>query len=186
MNGFEEVAHQMGLVPLVWLLLRRERSRAYWWLAAVFGVSWLADTGVHWLSPWVVMLVYPVSQAGLVAAVFRSRREAAVLVAVLALVGTVTLGFWAGTPQPDAMLRTLAWVSIVAIVGPLKGIGLLRTALLMTFGAGLLVWLVVVATQSYGVWMAYQSVRLAGILLFCAATVRARPALRLLVTRATP
>lgn len=164
----------MGLVPVLWLALRKERRVEWWWLAGVFGVSWLADTAAHWVNPWLVSAVYPVAQAGIVGAVFLSRREAALLVAVLVWVGVLSAGW--GT-VPDLLLRTVAWLAVVGIVWPLP-LGSLRVALLLAFGLGWLCWVGYQFAPGWTSWGVYQGVRAVSLGWFCLAREQ-RPAVRI-------
>src|SRR4051812_12337937 len=117
-----EVAHQMALVPLVWLALRRLRGNqvdaAWWWLAAAFAVSWVAD-GVSGLLPernrWIVSLVYPIVQTAIVAIVLIAREYAILFVGTLVAAATAS-ALWMGVDGPDAVFRSVAWLAIVGIV----------------------------------------------------------------------
>lgn len=167
-----EVAHGLGFVPLLWLVGRLETRAEWWWLAAALSVSAFADTAAHWIAPWVVAAVYPVSQAALIAAVLTSRQDARLVLAVLvavALMAIPTDGFGAS----GVLVDTVAAGVVVGIVWPLKALGRLRLALLVMFGGGWLVWLGYLFAPSFEAWAAYQAVRLAGVVLFCwAATSR--------------
>lgn len=181
-----EVAHWMALIPLVWLtwLGFRGASRdvAWWWIATAFAVSWFADTAAHftpqannaWLS-----LVYPVSQTAIVGAVLLPRRRAVGLLAVL--IGTSIVAIlWHGVEMPDVVLRSVAWLAVVAIVWSERALpSRLRLCLAVYFGLGLVTWLVHVRWLIVPTWYPYQATRLAGLVLFCWATAQPTPILRL-------
>lgn len=173
-----EVAHQMGLLPLIWLAFLHWRGRdpglAWWWLAGAFAVSWLADTAAHWMAPLLVSPVYLVSQASVVGFVFLVRRDAITLVVALVVVGLGAV-FWRGVEAPDVLFHTVAWLSIIGIVYPLRQLGRLRTSLLVYFGLGLLAWMLYAVSPGWFFWLAYQSTRLIGILLFCWAATSPLP-----------
>lgn len=177
-----EVAHWMGLVPLLWLALLRFRGRTigveWYWLAGVFAVSWLADTAAHFANPWVMSKVYPVSQAAIVGLVLLSRREALLLIATLVWVGALDV-VWIGVGDFDILLRTVAWLSVVGIIFPLKQLGRLRLSLLVAFGVGWVCWMGYAIWPGWTSWSGYQLTRLAGILLFCWAATSPLPQLRL-------
>lgn len=166
-----EVAHQMALLPWLALVWVRPKEPAIWWLAGVFLVAWLADWGGHW-NPTLMSAVYPLSQAGLVAAVLLPRPRAWLLVGLLtafalacALIG-----------QPN-LFRIAAWGSVTTILWfapPLAG---LRWPLLLYFGLGLVAWLAFVAGLPNS-WLVYQAVRLVGLLGFSFAVLWPRPVLR--------
>jgi len=138
-----EVASALGLVPLVWLAGQRARGKEsgpHWsWLAAAFGISWLADSAALGIDPWIVSAVYPVSQAMLVGAVLLTRVDALQLLVVLGVAGIVGIA-WEGVSGPDVLLRTVACGAIAGIAWPRSDLGRLRTALLVYFGVGLVVW----------------------------------------------
>lgn len=178
-----ELAHFMALVPLAWLALLRShgqrRGAAWWWLATAFAVSWLADTAAHWVDPWQVSVVYPVSQAALVGAVFLSRTDALRLLAALVCVGW----FAAIRPhRPDVLLHVVAWVAVVGVVYDRWALGTLRVALFVYFGGGALAWIGYAAWPGWASWIVYQGTRAAGIALFCVAATRPAPTLRVLRT----
>lgn len=169
------IAHHMALIPLAWLAGLRARGRrrdaAWWWLAGAFAVSWLADTAAHWVDPWLIGLVYPVSQSALVAAVLLDRREAAKLLAVLLLIG-VGAALWHGVQGPDVLLRTVAWGAIAGIAFDRWELGRLRMSLLVTFGLGLIAWMGYAIWPGWTSWLVYQGARAFGIGLFCWAAFR--------------
>lgn len=177
-----EVAHWMGLAPLVWLALLRVRGRSigveWYWLAGVFAVSWLADTAAHWGNSWLVGLAYPVSQAAIVGLVLLSRREGLTLIITLVIVGVVDV-LWFGIESPDILLRTVAWGAISVIAYRFHQLGRLRASLLAAFYFGLLAWIAYVIWPGWTSWSLYQSTRLLGILLFCWAATSPLPHFKL-------
>jgi hypothetical protein len=163
----------MALLPALWLVGRTLRGfrpgAEWWWLAGAFAVSWLADTAALWADPWLVGLVYPVSQAAVIGAVLLDRRDAKVLVWVL--VGTALVAaLWEHVQGPDVLVRTVAWLGLTGIAYERPALGLLRTALLVSFGLGWLCWMAYAIAPGWGSWSSYQITRLAGLLLFCAAS----------------
>lgn len=175
-RGWAEVAHQMALLPLSALTAMRlrfvRRDAAWWWLAAAFAVSWLADTAAHVLpssAGWVPSVVYPVVQAGLVAAVLMPR-----VIAWLVLGGLMGIALVAAVrvsaSGPDVVLRSAADLTIVAIAIVRVALPVaLRASLLVTFGFGWLAWLAFSRHPALPAWYLYQCCRLAGLVLFCAA-----------------
>lgn len=167
----------IGIVPLVWLVSTGKHAAEWWWLGLAFGVSFLADLGAHPVSPWVMSVAYPVSQAALVMAVFLPRRDAQAVTLVLVLVGllSVVLNRAAG---PDLFLHTVAWGSTAWIVND-YAVGRLKTALLVAFGGGLVAWWGYVLVPGWTFWIALQGTRLVAAGLFCWASWRPEPKLRL-------
>lgn len=180
-----EVAHWLGALPLAWvgiLWLRGRRiDSAFIWLTLAFFVSWVADSAAHWVDPWLVGIVYPVTQAVFVACAFLRREDALAFLAVLVGAGVATMAT-RGADGPDVLLRTVAWLGIVGIVIDRWALGRLRAALLVYFGLGTLAWFAFVlwgqVDPLYRPWYAMQAVRLVGILLFCSAVVQHGPRLR--------
>jgi hypothetical protein len=173
-----EVASEMGLVPLLWLVALHTRGRrqdvALWWLAGAFAVSWVADTAALWVDPWLVSLVYPLSQVAIVGAVFLLRADAITLIAALLTVG---LAAAIVNGKPDVLLHTAAWGAAAGIVADRWELGRLRTALLVYFALGWLCWIGYAIWPGWWSWGLLQASRAAGIALFCWASVT--PNLRL-------
>lgn len=181
-NAVGELAHQMGLIPLVWLAVLRLRGRsiglAWWWLAAAFFVSWLADSAAHWVDPDLAGNLYPITQAALVGAVLLDRLEAMQFVCALVIVGIVAV-LWHGPLGIDVLLRTVAWGAVTIIVWRLPLPGRLRASLLVTFGLGWLCWMAYASAPGWWSWSIYQAGRALGIALFCMAASNPVPRLRL-------
>lgn len=171
----------MALVPLVWMggLTVRGYIRGWewWWLAIAFGVSWLADTAALVADPWIISAVYPLGQSALVGLVFLTRRDGLRFLMALLAVGVAAM-LWRGAAGPEVLLRTVAWGAVVGIVLDRWALGRLRTTLLVYFGLGLFAWWLYALSPGWWTWGAYQFLRLAGILLFCAAALKPGPALR--------
>lgn len=173
-----EVAHQMALLPLVWLACLahagKARDAAWWWLASAFAVSWLADTATDLLPKtvdWVPVLAYPVAQSALVGAVFLTRRLATVLLVALAGVALL-VAVSGGSRGPDIILTSAACLAVVGIVLERPSIPpRLRLSLLVYFGVGLIAWVGHAFRLDLGTYYAYQAVRLLGLILFCWAAI---------------
>lgn len=187
------IAQQMALVPfavLCGLDLRGERRDVrWWWLCAMFGVSWLADTSVqyHWLSGWTASAIYPFVQLVIAAFALLRAREAAYLSALVLSAAVFLFGF-GGIHGPDVEFRAVAWLGILWIVVEQPWLGRVRTAALVTFGLGLIAWIVHVRTLSLWTWYPYQLTRAAGMVVFCRAALAGQPSLRLVAypERRTP
>lgn len=177
-----EAATAIGIIPLLWLSFLHWRGKAcdvaWWWLAGAFLVSWVADNASRWVGHPMASVTYPVLQAGIIGAVFLFRADAIKLVLVLMLAGIVDVLWW-GVQGPDVLLRSVAWLSVVAIVYPLRQLERLRAALLVYFAGGWIAWMCYAADPGWGTWIPYQLVRLIGILLFCAAASDPRPHFKL-------
>ena len=168
----------MALVPLLWCLVRREERSAWWWIAGAFFVSWLADGATLIGYPtWIPATVYPVSQAAIVTLVLASRREAATYIGLLVVVGIVTV-LTEGVTGPTLFLETVAAGIVVGVVWD-KPLGFLRWTLLVAFGIGWLAWVGYVIAPGWTSWSVYQAVRAVSLVMFCWASVRPHPALRL-------
>lgn len=173
---------QIGLVPLACLAVlamrRQRRDAAWWYLAGAFFVSWIADAfALAGVEPWLMSLVYPVSQAALVGAVLLERRQAMAFVGALVTVGLVAV-LWLGVDQPDVLVRTVAWLGVALIAYERDALGRLRMALLVAFGVGWLAWAGYAVRPSWSTWLAYQGVRALGVGTFCWAAWKPTPRLR--------
>jgi hypothetical protein len=173
-----EIAHQMELIPLLWLAVLRLRGRkldpAWWWLAGAFFVSWLADSAAHGVDPDLAGNIYPVVQAALVGAVFLDRLEALQFLTALAIVAVVAV-LWRGPLGVDVLLRTVAWGGAVGVVVDRWALGRLRTALLVAFGLSLVAWWVFAAWPSLPTWLVYKAAWTTGMILFCRAALQPGP-----------
>lgn len=175
-----------GVVPLLvvlWLRLTGQKRDGGWlWVALAFAVSTLADLGALLLPKdgrWPVSIVYPVSQAGLVLAALLPRREALIAIAVLVVSGAIAC-LWRGVEGPDVALRSVAFLAVAGVVFNRWDLPVfLQPALLTYFALGWCSWLLHAHYLVLPTWGLYQSVRLAGLTLFCVAAYRSSPRLRL-------
>jgi hypothetical protein len=176
------VAYVVGAVPLAWLAMLATRGRrcdvAWWWLAGAFFVSFIADSfALAGVEPWLMSLVYPVSQAAIVGAVLLDREEAVIFVAALMAIGVVAV-LWLGVGTPDVLVHTVAWASIAIVALDRESLGRLRLALLVSFGFGWLAWIGYTISPSWPTWLCYQGVRALGAWCFCWAASHPAPRLR--------
>ncbi len=182
-----EIAHQMALLPLATLGLMRaggtRRDAAWWWIALAFAISWIADgiaDVVAMTDRVIVSLVYPISQAALIAAVIMSRSGALVFIGVLTLAG-IAVVIQHGIASPDVALRSVAWLAVVNQAWRRRELPYaLRASLIVYFGLGWLMWLVHMQWVSVATWYPYQLARFLGLLIFCWAVVESGPHLRLI------
>ncbi len=186
-----EIAHYIALLPIAFVgalhIRHKPRDAAWWWIAAAFAVSWLADLVAEFMpvsDRWAVTLVYPVTQSALVGAVLLPRRSAMSLVAVLTAIALVA-AICRGVTGPDVVLHSFASFSVagIALAGwelPVR----LRAALLVYFGLGCVAWLIHAQWLVVPTWYNYQLTRLAGLVAFCWAAFHPSPQLRLIGSRA--
>lgn len=164
-----ELAHQLGLVPLVWLLALWSAGRRFaphWWgLGLAFGVSWLADWLSHWLGTFPVGPAYLLVQAGLVAFLLAPRPTAWRF--ALTLAGATALAMTRFDPHaPDLFVHTVAWLGLLVVLWPLP-LGRLRLTVALACGVGWLAWMAYCAVPGWPSWLAYQGVRAASVGAFC-------------------
>lgn len=180
MNIVGELAHQMGLLPLLWLGVLQSRGQdrgaAWWWLAVAFGVSWLADSAAHWVNPDLVGNLYPLTQAAIVGAVLLDRDDASMLVIALCLVGAASIA-WNGPEGREILLATTANGAVAGIAWQRRAIGRVRLSLLVSFGAVGVCWWFYAGWPTWDSYNLYQGVRAIGLLLFCRAAVSPGPSL---------
>lgn len=163
-----EAAHLLGLVPLGWLALRRERRPLWWWLAGAFAISWVADTVAHVADPWLINALYPVSQAGIIAVRLLPRREANFAVGLL-IVAALCVLWLEGVAGPDVLLETVAAGVVVISVWRYPAF---RWSLVTAFGGGWLAWMGYLLAPGWAGWGVYQGCRALGIGMFCWASTR--------------
>lgn len=175
------VAWHIALAPFAWLtwqvITNQPTPADVWWIAGVFGVSWLADCAARWLDPNVIGNIYPLSQAALIGMVVLQARYADWLLTFLIVTALVAV-FWRGADGQDVFFRTVAWGAIVGMAYTTTDLGRYRTMLLATFGLGLVTWIAHVAyVEAHPLlhggaptWYVYQGTRALGIALFCWAT----------------
>ena len=142
-------------------------------MAVGLGVSCLVDNVARVTNPSLVSSVYPLSQAALVAIPVVSRREAALLVVTLFVVGLWSIAHSQGH-GPDLALRIVGWGSIVVLAGERLPHGGLRNALVYYFAGSLLLWVAYVWQPGWSSWLAYQGARAVGIGWFLWAAWQAR------------
>lgn len=177
------MAEWLGLVPLAYVVYRDRRfpihvDAAYYWLAAAFGVSFLADRSAHWVPSWVAFS-YVVGQSVLTCAVF-DRRLALRLLPMLSLVALLALAVWPPADPithrrpPEVLLHLIAWGTAACVVWE-EAKGALRTALSTYFAVGTVAYLVMAFSPGFTTWYLYQASRVVGIGLFCLAVADPKP-----------
>lgn len=175
-----------GALPLALLgglrVVGRRREIGWAWLAVAFAVSTLADLAQFILPPdqrWPVSIAYPVSQAGLMAAVLLPRREALVVGGILMASGLAAC-LWRGVEGPDVLLRSVAFLTIAGVAFSRWDLPLwLRPALLTYYALGWVCWLVHAHYLVLPTWFVNQGVRAVGLGLVCLAIWKASPTLKL-------
>ncbi len=167
------VTHFVGIVPLLWcigLALHRGLMASEWWImAAAYGVSWVADSVALGPNRIIAYNCYVMLQSGLIAAVLAPKRAALEIVTAFALVGmgsVLLLG-----PTNLVPLHTVCWLSL-AVLALWRTVGLLRSALLASFGLGLLLWFWFQQSPTFTTLGAYQCTRILGTTLLLWAMTR--------------
>lgn len=163
------VAHGLGAIPLLAVMLARPHGRAYWGVAFALFVSFVADWCARTWGQWPVSVSYPIAQVGIIAAAILTRKEV-LGVALVCTVAAVSSVYFFGVESPDVLVRIIAFSTAVGIAvecAPYLD-DRLTASLIVYFGAGLVAWLFYVMDPGWWSWCLYQCTRLAGILLFCA------------------
>ena len=165
-------ATALGLVPLLAVAVRRPKGSAWWWLAAAFGVSFVADVGALALGHGLTSQVYPVAQSGIFALVL-APASVAVPVIGLALAAAGASITWREAAGLDFLLHAVAWGSTAVLAYRYVIPGALRTSLLVGFGGGLGAWAGFVLESGWFWWLSYQVTRALAAGWFCAAVWQA-------------
>ena len=180
----DEVWHAIGLLPLLAAYVRKP-PEPYRLIAWGLAVSFFADTAVHFgASPLVVSIVYPVTQAFVIAlALDDTAGNVLALLAALVSAGLAAAGLYdPAAPLPDVLLSTVAFGSVAGLAWMTLRPSVLQTALVVYFLAGLIAWWAFAWTaytrQAQDAMTAYQWSRAVGIALFCLALAKPAPRLR--------
>lgn len=169
-----DAAALMGAVPLLWLTLRywigRRVEGEAWSLAAALAVSVVADVVIraHPAWQWVVSPVYLVSQAALMVGALLPGLLAWPMLVLLVAAGEAAILFGVGQ-GPDVFLHTVAFGLVLGAAWIQSS--RYRWALSAYFGAGLLSWWWYAGHPAWASWVAFQSCRALGVILFCWASV---------------
>lgn len=161
--GVSGAAATLGLIPLLWVSIRKEHRPGWGWLAFAFGLSFVADVIGFFGGGWWVSAVYPVSQAGLIAALLLPKKTSALFVTVLVWAGIVSLQLH---QRPEVLLHTVSWLGLAALLYR-QPLGRLREALFCYFGLGWVAWLSYCLAPGWESWLVFQGIRALGIGLFC-------------------
>lgn len=182
MNAFDKIAsevfHQAGLIPLVALIVLRlhgfKATPWYWGIAAAFSVSWVADSVAYLLihndkSSWIVSYFYPSIQLGIVYVLLLERRLAFFVLGGLGLLCISTLS-QGPLDSPETSLRVSNGLFVAALAYQRKDLGLIRTSLIVYFGAGAIFQLAFpLLIENIDLfrldWYAYQGCRMIGLIL---------------------
>lgn len=158
----------LGLVPLAWLLWRRERRLAWWLVASGLGVSFLADVA-GWLGyTQLASQVYPVMQAALIAIALLERPAFVAYVGALVFAASLSI-MWRGAGGYDVILRTVSWGGVSLFAGLYLDRSVLRTTLATGFAAMLVAWLWYALEPGMASWGALQLARAGTTVGFCVA-----------------
>lgn len=165
-----ELAHQVGLLPLIWLTARwsggRKSVRAWWLLGIAFAVSWVADWVSHRVGTFPVGPPYLALQAGLIAGVLAPKLVAQRFGMILAATALFAM-LYLDPEVPNVLMYTVAWLGLLAIVWPEPLTRRVRWMLAVAFGGGWLAWMGYVLRPDFASWATYQVVRTTGLGLFC-------------------
>lgn len=182
---FQEVMHQISLLPLVVLLVTYQRNRmvisSHWLIAAALSVSWPADSIESLLirqgadSELFIPHLFYIPQLGLMLFALVSKRLPPwFLLAGLTLLTFTTMlgGDYLTVPVVGGLV--VVWYAAQANLG-VVGVGIM-----VYFGLGALFWAVYMLNfpNSLPSWYLYQYARLAGITLITFGMVRYRPELK--------
>ena len=180
--AFQELMHQVVLVPLVVLLvsLRAGHGVRAWLLAGALSVSWIMDSvNIAFLSNGLFVLIAqygkPITIALALGAVVEEPKVLARL--SLGLMALVAASAIQGMNTVEIVVPVLGGLAITLFAWKSQA-GLYRVGTSVYFGAGAIAWVAwsLAASEptrmAFVTWFAYQGTRLAGILLITAAMVQ--------------
>lgn len=158
-----EVAHQIGLLPILGMLaVGRRLSRMYWLVALGLFISWFADSAMHFIGgTWGAWYFFLPLQIWLILVAFiESHRVSAGLALVILAVVSWNLTY----PAPEQLVSIVGSVAILSVIrGPLAW------PLGIYFLAGTAARLVMVSqfeADIFPAWCAYQACRALAIVFF--------------------
>lgn len=172
-----EIAHQIGLIPiLIMMVAGRKLPRAYWLVAVAFFISWLGDSAMHFSGgTWQIWYIGIPLQVWIVLAAF-TRDRANLLLAAVALMMMVPSSWMLSAPGPDMLVTAAGSIAILLLAH-----GWLKVPVYLYFGAGTVAYLVMASmasgsgTDFMPAWYCYQGCRAISMLAF--ATVIIAPLL---------
>ncbi len=158
-----ELAHQIGLLPILGMLIvGRQLPRAYWLVALAIFVSWFADSVTHFSGgTWEAWYLFLPIQIWLILVAFKESHRIALGLALLIL----TVVSWNLThPGPEQLVTILGSIAILSVVRApfIWPLG-------VYFGAGTVARLFMVSqvgADIFPAWCVYQACRALGIILF--------------------
>lgn len=179
-----EVAHVLGLIPLIYLVWRvwwrSAKPDAEWWLVALaYTVSWVADTVAHGMNPLIPAHSYVMLQSGLIVGAVLPKEAALHVVGVFCVVALGAV-VWLG-PTGQIPLHTVTWLTVAGLAWRWRlapDATRIVAALGMSFGIGWLAWMAMQWSPTFLTWGAYQGTRAMGTLLLCWAMARPFPVSR--------
>lgn len=152
----------IGALPAAWLgvlaATGRRLGSGWWWMAAAFGVSLVADLGAEWLGHPALSQVYPTAQAALFLLVLLPRGMAVRVIGLLVLISGLSLGMRQGRGL-DVALHVAAWGAIALAADAVLLPSRLRESLVWGFALLTLAWVWFWAVPSFWAWYAIQAVR---------------------------
>lgn len=173
--GYGYAALAVGAVPLAWCASLRRIEPAWWWMAAAFGVSFVADALSLVVGHTVVSQVYPVAQAALFLAVLVERPAALYWIGGLLAVAGASLAYRLGEGL-ELPLHAVAWLAVAVTAVLSLRPSLLRNTLGAGFAALTLAWAWFYREPTFAAWGTFQAVRVGVTVAWCVAATRARRA----------
>jgi hypothetical protein len=160
-----EVAHQIGVIPVLGMLIfGRKLPRVYWLVALAFFVSWFADSAMHFIGgTWEAWYFFLPVQVWLMVVAFTDNAVHWLMGAVALLLLLVASWTW-HAPAPDQLVTVIGSVAILYMAG-----GRLAWPLYVYFGAGTAAYLVMVSQVGSNFmpwWYCYQGCRALSYILF--------------------
>ena len=158
-----EVSHQIGLIPILGMMVMgRKLPRVYWLVALGLFVSWFGDSAQHFIGgSWGAWYLFLPIQLWIIWVALTDSHKA---LAALTLVVLALISWNLSHPGPDQLMTAIGSVAILCVVrGPLVW------PLSIYFGAGTVARFYMVSqvgADIFPAWCMYQICRALGILFF--------------------
>jgi len=185
-EAFQEVMHQVSLLPLVVILVMYQRNRmvtsVHWLIAAALSVSWFADSILSLIIrqgarfELFIPHLFTIPQLGLMLLALVSKITPMwfLFMGLILLTVTTLIG-------GDYLTIQIAGGLVVVWYAVRANLGVIGIGIFIYFGLGSLFWAVYMLDFPDGLrpwWFLYQYSRLAGIILITLGMVRYKPRLK--------
>ena len=163
------LAYAVGIVPIVAVVVMRERRRVYHLVAAGLAMSFVADSfvlaGMSWTA---ATYVYPLFQMSLIGAAVIRRRDLAAGFVIALVVAAALSAIQGSLETAEIVVRVGGALAVCVLIWNEKELGGIRPALLVYLGLGSVfrVGFPLFSELPLWLWGGYQLCRASGTVIF--------------------